>query len=50
MLKWFICLFRRHQWHTWYDKKWRRNRTVCGRCGAEKAKLLDSSINPNYFM
>jgi hypothetical protein len=50
MLKWFICLVRRHQWRTWFDKDMRRNRVCCDRCGAEKTPLLDTDINPGLFM
>lgn len=50
MLTWFVCLFRRHQWRTWFDREHRRNRTVCDRCGAEKAKLLDVDVNPFHLI
>lgn len=50
MLKWFVCLVRRHQWRTWFDKDMRRNRTACDRCGAEKSKLIDTDINPSFFV
>lgn len=49
MLKWFICLIRRHDWFTWFDKDMRRSRTVCMRCGGEKSSLFDTDINPNFF-
>lgn len=49
MLQWFVCLVKRHQWRTWYDKERRRNRTACDRCGAEKTKLMDTDINPSLF-
>ena len=44
MLKWFVCLVRRHQWYTWYDKDLHRNRTACYRCEAERSKMIDSDI------
>lgn len=49
MWKWFICVVKHHDWFTWYDPKFHRNRTACERCGAEKSKMLDTDINPNFF-
>ena len=49
MLKWFVCLVRRHQWYTWYDKDLHRNRTACYRCEAERSKMIDSDIHIGYF-
>ena len=49
MLKWFVCLVRRHQWRTLWDRDLRRNRIACDRCSAEKTKLMDTDINPNLF-
>ena len=40
---------KRHQWRTWWDKDLRRNRIACDRCSAEKTKLMDTDINPNFF-
>ena len=50
MLKWFVCLVRRHDWFTWYDSEMRRNRTVCQRCGGEKSRMVDSDIYPGLFV
>lgn len=47
---WFVCLFKRHQWRTWFDKKMRLNRTTCDRRGAEKMKLIDTDVNPSYWL
>lgn len=49
MLMWFVCLVKRHQWRTWWDKERRRQRIACDRCGAEKTKFMDTDINPSLF-
>jgi hypothetical protein len=36
MLRRLKCLFRHHQWHSEYDRAWKKTTWTCARCGGER--------------
>ena len=40
-MRWHKCLFRRHDWHSTYDRETEMIRWESRRCGAIKVRLQD---------
>jgi hypothetical protein len=49
MLMRLKCVFLRHQWHSEYDHDRKQVHWKCGRCGADKVKLVDANVDPNDY-